>query len=90
MLTFHIAVAVISLITATITHIWPTKSKIKLQTGIITLTFASGIALTLTTSQNLTTACISGSMYLAATLIAILAANKRLTKLASLSPPVRS
>ncbi|MFI5271001.1 MAG: hypothetical protein ACHQT9_03075 [Candidatus Saccharimonadales bacterium] len=80
LLTLHIMVAVISIISSLFLVISPSKARLKFNYGIILLTLVSGTTLVLIKHLAIVSACESGILYLSVVFSATFLAQKKLAR----------
>lgn len=78
MLLIHILVATISVLYSAYTALTPTASKIRITLIMIALSLASGFVLVFTNHASISKVCISGLVYLIATISILRVAKLRL------------
>jgi hypothetical protein len=74
----HVLAALVSLIFTSYTYIFPAQNKIRASYGLVALTLGSGTYLVVSTKSNMLKACLTGLIYLAIVLTAIIAAQSKL------------
>ena len=77
LLLIHIALALSSIIVATVNFIAPTQLKFRISYGLIAGTLASGILLTAGAPSHVVESTVSGVIYLAIVTVATVAATRK-------------
>jgi hypothetical protein len=75
----HILIALLSVITSSLTWLVPSVFKLRLSQTLIALTLVSGTYLVVSTHSNMVSACMSGLMYLSLVSVLLLFANHKLS-----------
>jgi multisubunit Na+/H+ antiporter MnhE subunit len=75
---FHVFCALSSLLLSSYTYISPTRPKIHASYALVAATLTSGTYLVISTKGNMLKACLTGLIYLAVVLTAIIAAHSKL------------
>lgn len=80
MLLLHIGIALGSILFTGFMYMKPTKTKLQLSYGLVSLTLITGTYLVMSASGHLVEACFSGLMYLAIVFVAIGATKQKLAR----------
>jgi hypothetical protein len=80
LLTLHIVAAIISIISSLFLVLSPSKTRLRFNYGIISLTLLSGTTLVLVKHLAIVSACESGILYLAVVLSATFLAQRKLAR----------
>jgi hypothetical protein len=78
LLVTHIIIAVAGLVATGLANFRPSRSKISTSYSLIGLTLATGSILVVKTHASLTSACLTGLIYLAVNLVGLASAERRL------------
>lgn len=82
-LTFHILVALVSLLSAGFMYFYPTKTRLKVTLFLATATLASGSYLIVSTPSHLLQSCVMGLIYLGVLVYAVVSARQKIAKVTS-------
>jgi hypothetical protein len=76
----HVVIAMSSIVLATVGLFKPSKTKLRINYALITMTVVSGTIVCLTYHAGLLKACSDGLIYLAVVMSGVLVTNRRLAK----------
>lgn len=77
----HVAIALLSIICATVGYIRPTTINLRISYALIALTFGSGFYLVLAEPAQMLRTCLSGITYLAIVSVGVLLTRRKLAAL---------
>lgn len=84
-LLLHISVALASLLTAGLTFVSPSRSRIRVSQGLVAATIVSGTYLVISMNVNLLHVCLMGVVYLAVIGFGLVVASRKLDTIKSLA-----